>query len=231
MNKLKILLAEDDLNLGSVLKEYLELQDFAVVLSKDGTEGEKEFDTNEFDMCILDIMMPRMDGFTLAEKIRKRNSAVPIIFLTAKSMQKDKIEGLKIGADDYITKPFSTEELLLRIRAILRRTQSSGSENRIQGSVIFKIGKYKFDSRKSILTCSGNDKKLTSRENELLKLLALNKDEVLERKEALEKIWGEDNYFTSRSMDVYIAKLRNYLKEDDRISIVNVHGKGFRLID
>ena len=224
----KILLIEDDRNLATVLKEFLGIKNYSVDHSLNGAEGEKMFRKNKYDLILLDVMMPKMDGFTLAERIRKIDKEIPIIFLTAKAMQEDKIEGLKIGADDYITKPFSTEELLLRINAILKRTSiSDKSSNKVDN---FVIGKYKFDYKIRILTSGDYMQKLTSKEAELLRLLCLNMNELLERNVALQKIWQDDNYFTGRSMDVYITKLRGYFKEDENISISNVHGVGYKLI-
>ncbi|MBI9071186.1 MAG: response regulator transcription factor [Melioribacteraceae bacterium] len=226
----KILLVEDDVNLGSILKDFLGLKEYEVILCSDGEEGLKEFYNSRFDICILDVMMPKLDGFTMAKEIRGKDSKTPIVFLTAKSMLEDKLEGLKLGADDYMTKPFSSEELLLRINAILKRS-SANSYNGNSFSNEFEIGSYNFDYNKRLLTRNGNDQKLTSKESELLKLLCLSKNEVMNRSEALKSIWNEDSYFTGRSMDVYIAKLRNYLKEDPCIEIINVHGAGFKLIE
>ena len=225
-----ILLVEDDLNLGSILKEFLDIKGYKTTHCLDGLKGLSTFKKNNFHLCILDVMMPKLDGFSLAAEIRKMNKAVPIIFLTAKSMQADKIEGLKIGADDYITKPFSTEELFLRISVILKRTQISSIGNDIIEVNEFQIGNYLFDYKSRLLIINKNEKRLTSKESELLKLLCENKNRLLERTTALKQIWNEDTYFTSRSMDVYIAKLRNYLKQDTSIKITNVHGFGFKLI-
>lgn len=225
MKKYKILLVEDDLNLGNILSEYLSLKKYEVELCKNGDEGITAFKKNKFDLSILDVMMPRKDGFTLAKEIRAINKNIPIIFLTAKSMLKDKIEGFNIGADDYITKPFNTEELILRINAVLRRAQ-----NIINEEAVFKIGKYVFDYQKRLLKTNSKSVSLTSKENELLKLLCENSNQTVEREKALPQIWKDDNYFTSRSMDVYITKLRNYLKDDNSIEIVNVHGIGFKLL-
>lgn len=225
MKKYKILLVEDDLNLGNILSEYLSLKKYEVELCKNGEEGIEKFKMNNFDLSILDVMMPRKDGFTLAKEIRAINKNIPIIFLTAKSMLKDKIEGFNIGADDYITKPFNTEELILRINAVLKRSQ-----NVIYEDAVFNIGKYIFDYRKRTLKTNNKTISLTSKENELLKLLCENSNQTVEREKALPQIWKDDNYFTSRSMDVYITKLRNYLKDDNSIEIVNVHGIGFKLL-
>lgn len=225
-----ILLVEDDLNLGSILKEFLDIKGYNTTHCLDGLKGLSTFKKSIFNLCILDVMMPKLDGFSLATEIRKMNKVVPIIFLTAKSMQADKIEGFKIGGDDYITKPFSTEELFLRISVILKRTQNSSIDNNIIEVNEFQIGSYLFDYKSRLLIINKNEKRLTSKESELLKLLCENKNRLLERTTALKQIWNEDTYFTSRSMDVYIAKLRNYLKEDKSIQISNVHGLGFKLI-
>jgi len=226
-NKPKILLVEDDPNLGGLLKEFLEVKDFIVTLAIDGEKGLELFQQLKFDLLILDIMMPKMDGFTLAKKIREIDEKIPIIFLTAKSLQADKIEGFKIGADDYITKPFSMEELLYRIGAILKRLhQSNESEN----SGAIEIGKYQYDYSKRSLKINDAINKLTSKENQLLNLLIEKRGETLSRSEALIKIWRVDNYFNSRSMDVYISKLRNHFSEDNSIEIINIHSEGFKII-
>lgn len=230
MEKIKLLLVEDDINLGTLLKEFLEVKNFAVTHCLNGEEGRKIFGTSAFDLLILDVMMPKIDGFTLAKEIRTKDDNVPIIFLTAKSLQNDKIEGLKIGADDYITKPFSTEELLLRINSILKRTKPASRSGEKIESGNFIIGKFQFDYSRRILTANKVEQKLTSKEAELLKLLCQNKNKILERSVALKEIWNEDNYFTARSMDVYITKLRNYLSGDNSIQIINIHGTGFKLI-
>ncbi|HKL38004.1 MAG TPA: response regulator transcription factor [Bacteroidales bacterium] len=224
----KVLLAEDDENLGSLLREYLNAKNYRTQLYPDGVQALEAFQQEDFDLCIIDIMMPRMDGFTLAKEIRKLNSTTPFIFLTAKTMQEDVIEGFSLGADDYMTKPFSMEELLYRIKAILRRTspEDEGEKNRD----VFDIGKYKFDANKQLLTIDGNTRKLTTKEAELLRLLCNNKNQMLDRNYALRTIWEDDSYFNARSMDVYITKLRKYLKEDASIQILNVHGKGYKLI-
>ncbi|MFH1194138.1 MAG: response regulator transcription factor [bacterium] len=230
MEKIKILLAEDDLNLGTLLKEFLEVKNFSVTHCFNGDEGGKLFEPGKYDLLILDVMMPKKDGFSLAKEIRKADESVPIIFLTAKSMQNDKIEGLKLGADDYMTKPFSTEELLLRISAILKRTKAQKSqEARVNGDQ-FKLGIFRFDYTRRILHSEKGEQKLTGKEADLLKLLCQNKNDILERSFALKLIWKEDNYFTARSMDVYITKLRNYLSCDQSIQIINIHGTGFKLI-
>lgn len=222
----KILLVEDDPNLGNLLQDSLELKNYQVTLKRNGEEGFNEFKLQKFDMCILDVMMPKKDGFTLAKDIRKINSQVPIIFLTAKTLKEDTIEGLKIGADDYITKPFSMEELVLRMENIFKRTPKVETSEQNQ----FKIGNYDFDNSSRALTINGNAIKLTTKESELLKMLALYQDRLLEREIALNTVWGTDSYFAGRSMDVYIAKLRKYLKDDPRVEILNVHGTGFKLL-
>ncbi|MBL0328145.1 MAG: response regulator transcription factor [Bacteroidetes bacterium] len=228
MEKTKVLLVEDDPNLGSLLKEYLEAKGFSTVLATDGKQGYDVFSKDKFGICILDVMMPVKDGITLAKEIRAIDPNIPIVFLTAKSMKEDAIEGFSVGADDYITKPFSMEELLLRIKAILRRTDNKTIKNSDQEE--FKIGKYKFDYKHQVLDLKGVQHKLTTKEAELLKLLCLHANDVLDRNFALKSIWNDDNYFNGRSMDVYIAKLRKYLKEDASVELINVHGKGFKLL-
>lgn len=228
MDKIKILLAEDDSNLGTILKEFLELKGFIIVRAVNGEEAYQKYETENFDLCILDVMMPKKDGFTLAREIRAKNNILPIIFLTAKSMQDDKLKGLRLGGDDYITKPFSSEELLLRINNIVKRIKISESRGNNQN--IFQLGKYSFDYNRRILKCSQLVQKLTTRETELLKLLSENKNELVKRSYALKTVWDEDNYFTARSMDVYIVKLRRYLRHDKSIELANVHGEGFKLI-
>jgi len=227
-DQIKILLAEDDVNLGTLLKEFLQVKGFDVLHVLDGVDGSKSFKKEEFDLCILDIMMPQKDGFTLAKEIRAIDKNIPIIFLTAKSLLEDKIEGFNIGADDYMTKPFSTEELLLRINAILKRVQNEGTK--LSSETKFSIGKYKFDYNNRELTHENNTEKLTSKEADLLRLFIIHSNETLSRKVALEHIWHEENYFTSRSMDVYVTKLRKYLDKDPTIQIINVHGQGFKLL-
>jgi len=224
----KILLAEDDENLGSLLKEYLNAKGYSTFLYPDGEVAWNAFNKNDYDMCIIDIMMPKMDGYTLAKEIRKVNTTIPFIFLTAKTLKDDVLEGFSIGADDYITKPFSMEELLYRLKAILRRTSQTESDE--QDSEIFQIGAYTFDANKQLLKKEEEEKKLTTKESELLKLLCTNKNQMLERNYALRTIWEDDSYFNARSMDVYITKLRKYLKDDSTIQIINVHGKGYKLI-
>jgi DNA-binding response OmpR family regulator len=221
-----ILLVEDDENLGTLLSEYLNSKGYQTTLANDGEKGLRKFLNQSFDICILDVMMPVKDGFTLAKEIREVNTEVPIVFLTAKSMKEDTLEGFTIGADDYITKPFSMDVLLMRIKAILRRFNDGGTS---KDRTIFEIGSYNFDSERRVLSKDGKEEKLTSKENDLLKLLAMSDGKTLERKAALMLIWGDDNYFNSRSMDVYITKLRKYLKADEDIEIINIHGKGFKL--
>lgn len=224
--KTKILLAEDDPNLGSLLKEYLEAKSYETTLAVNGKEASQLLKKNSYDLCLLDIMMPYKDGFTLAKEIRTTDKDIPIVFLTAKSMKEDTIEGFKIGADDYITKPFSMEELLLRINAILKR---AGNKQQVQEKNLYQIGKYTFDFNHQLLKLDDKEQKLTTREAQLLKLLCVNVNEVLDRTFALKAIWEDDNYFNGRSMDVYITRLRKYLKDDPSIEIINVHGKGFKL--
>ncbi|MBA3970796.1 MAG: response regulator transcription factor [Bacteroidetes bacterium] len=228
MENAKVLLVEDDPNLGSLLKEYLDAKGYATVLATDGKKGYDVFSKDRFNICILDVMMPVKDGFTLAKEIRAIDANIPIVFLTAKSMKEDAIEGFSVGADDYITKPFSMEELLARIKAILRRTDSRATKDNDQ--VEFKIGAYTFDYKHQTLEIKGLPQKLTTKEAELLKLLCLHSNDVLDRNFALKSIWNDDNYFNGRSMDVYIAKLRKYLKEDPSVELINVHGKGFKLL-
>jgi len=228
MEKAKVLLVEDDPNLGTLLREYLEAKGFSTVLAVDGKQGYDVFSKDKFNICILDVMMPIKDGFTLAKEIRAIDSNVPIVFLTAKSMEEDAIAGFTAGADDYITKPFSMEELLFRIKAILRRTENKTSLDSEQTE--FQIGNYKFDYKHQTLDYDGKQQKLTTKEADLLKLLSLNVNDILDRNFALKSIWHDDNYFSGRSMDVYIAKLRKYLKEDSSVELINVHGKGFKLL-
>lgn len=227
-NKHKILLVEDDVNLGTILKDFLTVKKFDLTLVQNGEEAAEILKNSKFDLCIFDVMLPKKDGFTLTKEIRKENDTIPIILLTAKSMQEDKIEGLKLGADDYITKPFSSEELLLRIKLILKRVNNS-SDNSNNNSK-FEIGKFHFDYQRRILSGFNKEQKLTSKEADLLMLLCMNKNEILERGSALKTIWHEDNYFTSRSMDVYTNKLRNYLKKDSSVEIITVHGYGIKLV-
>ncbi len=225
----RILIVEDDPNLGQILNEYLELKGFETKLCTDGEAGFTAFNQEKFDFCILDVMMPKKDGFTLAQEIREINTNIPIIFLTAKSMKEDTIKGLKIGADDYLTKPFSMEELILRIQAILKRTSTNGADK--LDTQKFQLGQLTFHYDKSLLQKPSGDVKLTSRENELLKILCDNMNSTLDRNIALKAIWKDDSYFNARSMDVYIAKLRKYLKEEEAIHILTVHGQGFKLVE
>lgn len=223
----RIFLCEDDENLGMLLKEYLQVKEFAVDLFPDGEIGAKNYPKEKYDLCILDVMMPKKDGFTLAQEIRSVNTEIPIIFLTAKTMKEDILEGFKIGGDDYISKPFSMEELLLRVEAILRRVNSKKPLR--EGP--FVIGIFTFDPQKQLLTQDNlTPVKLTTKESDLLCLLCENVNQILERNYALKKIWGIVDYFNARSMDVYITKLRKLLKEDRDIEIMNIHGKGYKLI-
>lgn len=222
----KILFVEDDVNLGFVTKDNLEEEGYQITHCEDGAEGFEEFRKDEFDLCLLDVMLPQMDGFTLAEKIRDIDPEVPIIFLTAKSMQEDKIAGLKLGADDYITKPFSIEELILKIEIFLKRNKIIESA---KPQTAFHIGNYVFDSSDYALRLNDDERKLTRRENELLKYFAENLEVVLKREDILMKIWGNDDYFNGRSLDVFISRLRKYLKDDDRIEIKNIHRVGFKM--
>lgn len=226
----KILLVEDDPNLGLLLQDYLQLKGkFDVVLCVDGEEGIKAFNKQSFDLCILDVMMPKKDGFTLGKEIRKINEHVPIIFATAKAMMEDKASAYDLGGDDYITKPFRIEELLLRINALLKRV----SKDTITAEPMqtqFEIGKYTFDYTTQLIHFNGQQQKLSTKEAELLQLLCLKKNTVLTREEALLSIWHDDNYFNGRSMDVFLSKLRKYLREDPKVEILNVHGKGYKLL-
>ena len=223
---IKILLCEDDENLGMLLREYLQAKGYSTVLCPDGEQGFKEFTKNKYDIAVLDVMMPKKDGFTLAQDIRQANADLPIIFLTAKTLKEDILEGFKIGADDYITKPFSMEELVFRVEAILRRVRGKKTKE----STLYHIGKFVFDTQKQLLTIGDQQTKLTTNENELLALLCSHANEILQRDFALKTIWIDDNYFNARSMDVYITKLRKHLKDDDQIEIINIHGKGYKLI-
>lgn len=223
----RILLVEDDSNLGSVLTEYLELKGYDVTHCVDGEAGESAFGTKKYDLCVLDVMLPKQDGFTLAKQIRKVDVDVPIIFLTAKSMKEDRLEGFAIGADDYVTKPFSIEELMMRVKAILKRTQNPVHQPKEVAH--FHIGEYAFDSEQRLLTYENDSRQLTHKESELLKLLCNNTGLIVKRGDALKKIWGDDNYFNGRSMDVFVTRLRKYLKNDGNVQIINVHGMGFKL--
>ena len=219
-DRMRILLCEDDENLGMLLREYLQAKGYNADLFVDGEAGYKAFLKGKYDICVLDVMMPKKDGFTLAQEIRNVNSEVPIIFLTAKSLKDDILEGFKIGADDYITKPFSMEELVFRIEAILRRVKGKKGRE----ITMYKIGNFTFDTQKQVLMIGDKITKLTTKESELLSLLCAHVNEILER------IWIDDNYFNARSMDVYITKLRKHLKDDPSIEIINIHGKGYKLI-
>jgi two-component system OmpR family response regulator len=227
MKNKKILLAEDDNNLGVLLKNYLLAKKYDATLSVNGKEALDYFQKDVFNICIIDIMMPEMDGLTLAREIRKIDQNIPIIFLTARNQKEDIIEGFKTGADDYLTKPFSMEELLYRIEAILRRVTEPVVHKKEEK---YSIGEYSFDTLKQLLSIKDHTIKLTTKESELLELLCSHKNEILERNYALKAIWIDDNYFNARSMDVYITKLRKYLKKDPSVKILNVHGKGYKLL-
>jgi two-component system, OmpR family, response regulator len=225
-NQMKVLLAEDDKNLGTILKAYLEAKGFPTTLCGDGHEALEKFKREDYNFCVLDVMMPIMDGFTLAAEIRKLDKKIPMLFLTAKAMHEDKLKGFELGADDYLTKPFSMEELLLRMKAIIRRS----AEDTVRPT-IFAIGSFTFDYNRQLLQREGSEEsKLTSKESELLRLLCENINRVLDRSVALNKIWYDDSYFNARSMDVYITKLRKYFKDDPNIELMNVHGVGFKLL-
>ena len=224
--KLRILLCEDDENLGMLLREYLQAKGYAAELYPDGEAGYKAFLKNKYDLCVFDVMMPKKDGFTLAQEIRQQTADLPIVFLTAKTLKEDILEGFKIGADDYLTKPFSMEELLLRIEAIMRRVKGK----KLKDVPFYKLGNFMFDTQKQTLSIGDKMTKLTTKECELLGLLCAHANEILERNYALKTIWVDDNYFNARSMDVYITKLRKLLKDDPGIEIINIHGKGYKLI-
>ncbi|MDA9294521.1 response regulator transcription factor [Flavobacteriaceae bacterium] len=228
-NNRRILLVEDDPNFGSILKEYLMINSYDVTLAKNGIEGFEKFKKEDFDLCLLDVMMPYKDGFTLAKEIREKNESIPLIFLTAKTMKEDVLKGFKIGADDYLAKPFDSEVLLAKIKSILsRRVVSVSTES---DEMEFTIGDFNLNSKLRLLSFrNGEPTKLSPKESQLLRLLALHINDLLPREKALNKIWRDDNYFTSRSMDVYIAKLRKYLKQDSKVEILNIHGEGFRLV-
>lgn len=233
MTNNRILLVEDDQNFGDVLKSYLEMHDYDVTLATDGVQGYDFFNRGEYDLCIFDVMMPKKDGFTLAREIREKDTETPIIFLTAKTMKDDVLQGFKLGADDYISKPFNSEELLFRIQAILKRSQAKPDPR--EEIKEFTIGKYHFNYPLRILTYNlgqqnEEKEKLSPKEAQLLRMFAMHVNDILPRSEALTKIWGEDNYFTARSMDVFVTKLRKYLKADENIEIVNIHGNGFQLL-
>lgn len=224
-----ILLVEDDLNLGYVIQDTLKMKGYEVHLCTDGNEGLQKFNENTYQLCVLDVMLPKKDGFSLAKDIRKLNTQVPILFLTAKSMTEDKIEGFKSGGDDYLTKPFSTEEFLLRVKALLRRSQNEVSNDDILESE-FHIGAYHFDVTNYYLKGPETEKKLTKKEAEILKLLCKKMNTVIPKDLILNSVWGEDNYFVGRSLDVFISKLRKYLSDDERVQIENVHGVGLKLV-
>jgi DNA-binding response OmpR family regulator len=226
----RILLVEDDPNLGQLTQEYLTLKGYPTDHATDGNAGLQQFTTGHYDLCILDVMMPKKDGFTLAKELRMADRDVPIIFLTAKSMPDDAIQGLRLGADDYITKPFNMEELLLRVQAILRRYQRTEAT---PDTGVYQIGSFQFDYPRQTLSRNGDaatNQRLTSKESELLRLLAQNLNQPLGRSFALKMVWGDDSYFNARSMDVYITKLRKYLRDDEAVQLVNVHGEGFKLV-
>lgn len=224
--KISILLAEDDENLGQLLFTFLQNKGFHVILTRNGKMAYDRFTKDPFDFCVFDVMMPEMDGFTLAKEIREIDKKVPILFLTAKSMKEDRLQGFEIGGDDYLTKPFSMEELLARINVINKRIHPEV----INVNTEIYVGKIRYEPELRLLHVSGGAKKLTTKENDLLLLLVKNQNEILDRQATLRAIWGDDNYFNGRSMDVYIAKLRKLLHEDDNIEIMNIHGKGFKLL-
>ena len=226
--KTKILLVEDDPNFGSVLKNYLELNEYDVKLCTDGFAGYDQFVSGKYDICIFDVMMPRKDGFTLAKEIREKDEHVPIILLTAKTMKEDMLNGFRVGADDYVTKPFDSEVLLYKLKAILKRSAEKGHD---PSQKEFTLGKYHFNYDHRSISINGEAQKLSPKEADLLRMLCIYKNELLPRQKALKEIWGDDNYFNARSMDVFITKLRKYLKDDPSLDIINIHGKGFRLID
>ena len=229
MDNKKILIVEDDPNFGSILRDYLSLNNYKITLAKNGIEGFQKFKKDDFDLCILDVMMPYKDGFTLAKEIREKDNQVPIVFLTAKNLKEDVLKGFKLGGDDYISKPFDSDILLAKIKAILNR--QNFIEIPDSEEFEFTIGEFKFNSKLRFLSHKNKDSiKLSPKENQLLRLLVIHFNDLLPREIALNKIWRDDNYFTSRSMDVYIAKLRKYLGIDTNIEIVNIHGEGFRLL-
>lgn len=224
--QVQVLLVEDDPNFGSVLRDYLQLNEFDVSLATDGAEGLRMFKSSDPDICILDVMMPLKDGFSLAKDIRDLDKDIPLLFLTAKSMKEDMLKGFQIGADDYITKPFDSEVLLYKIKAVLNRKLPEEEEVKV-----FEVGRFTYDSEMRLLKLGTNERKLSPKEGALLKMLAAQKNQLVSRSDILKKIWKDDNYFTGRSMDVYLAKVRKYLKDDPKIAIVNVHSEGFRLVD
>lgn len=227
MSKAKLLVVEDDPNLGDILHEYLTMKGYETTLCRDGEEGWSKFKKDKFDLAILDVMMPKKDGFTLGKEIKKVQEDLPVIYLTAKNLKEDIIEGLKIGADDYMTKPFSMEELLLRIGAILRRTQKS---DEIQALKVYNFGDFELHYDEQYIKGPNGDHKLTSKENELLRLLASEINKLVNRSHALKQIWGDDSYFNARSMDVYLSKIRKILKDDPKVQIITVHGEGFKMV-
>ena len=230
MGEKKLLVLEDDPNLGFILQENLQLRGYETTLVTDGEQGLQAYNRGTFDLCLVDVMMPKKDGFTFAREVRQHDQRTPIIFLTAKSMKEDKIEGFQIGCDDYVTKPFSMEELALRIQAVLKRGSNTPSTEKQETEPIsFTIGKYSFDYSRQVLELKGKKQKLTNREADLLKLLCLHQNRTLERDSALKALWGDDSYFNGRSMDVFISRLRTYLKGDANVEILNVHGKGYKL--
>lgn len=222
--KTKILLAEDDLNLGVLLVDYLETEGFDVKLCKDGELALKAFQNSKFDLCLLDVMMPKIDGFALAQEIRKKDNKIPLIFITAKSLKEDKLTGYDLGADDYITKPFDEEELLWKIKAVIRRIPEN--KNEITKEII-ALGKYTFDFSNQSLTIEGKTKRITEKESDILNYLSNNRNKVIKREDMLKELWGENDYFLGRSLDVFITKIRKYIKEDASLSIENVFGVGF----
>ncbi|MDO9554402.1 response regulator transcription factor [Rhodonellum sp.] len=227
MSKAKLLVVEDDPNLGDILQEYLTMKGYDCTLCRDGEEGWSKFKKDKYNLCILDIMMPKKDGFTLGKEIKKVQEDLPIIYLTAKNLKEDIIEGLKIGADDYITKPFSMEELLLRIGAILRRTQKSDAVNALK---VYSFGDFVLHYDEQMLEGPQGKQKLTSKENELIRILASEINKLVNRSHALKQIWGDDSYFNARSMDVYLSKIRKLLKDDPKVQIITIHGEGFKMV-
>ena len=225
--KIKLLLAEDDTNLGTLLSTFLKAKDFDVTLCINGEIALERLKSQVYDFIILDVMMPVVDGFSVAKEVRITDQETPILFLTAKSMQDDKLKGFSSGADDYMTKPFAMEELLARINAILKRTYKDGHKKQTE----YSVGDITFDYMKQIISINGETQKLTTKENELFYILIKNKDEILDRNAALRHVWGDDNYFNGRSMDVYITKLRKHIKGSSNVEILNVHGKGFKLLE
>ena len=225
----QILLVEDDVNFGTVLRDYLQMNGYKVVLARNGLEGFEKFKKNEFDVCILDVMMPYKDGFTLAKEIRSKDKSIPVVFLTAKSMKDDVLKGYKIGADDYLTKPFDADILLKKLEVLIQRTKNSVKKSKPKSRIV--IGDFIFNPRlRTLIYKKNTPTNLSPKENQLLLMLVETQNDLLSRNKALNEIWNDDNYFTSRSMDVYIAKLRKYLRDDDSVKIVNIHGEGFRLI-